>query len=165
MAFEINQFREEIVRHKPSPRSYWAYYMQNYCSCLTSLFHSNSFTNVCILFKFFLTFNKYSLMFPIAHLHTHHAPLTNYNSYKSPKMEPTYRYNPSDTTYVVWVSFIYEWRDLQFKVDFKWQIFEKLFMAEFLPQICWEKVAEEIFFHISFCWRSKHVIWIAASIN
>ena len=46
-------------------------------------------------------------------------------------------------TYVVCTNLIRDWRDLQFKVDSKWQIFEKLSMAifyissEFLPEICW----------------------------
>ena len=35
----------------------------------------------------------------------------------------------SHTTYVVCVNFIHKWRDLQFNVDSKRQIFEKLFMA------------------------------------
>ena len=35
----------------------------------------------------------------------------------------------SHTTYIVWVNFIHKRRDLQFKVDSKRQIFEKLFMA------------------------------------
>ena len=48
------------------------------------------------------------------------------------------RYNPSvriidlvsHTTYVVCVNFIHKWRDLQLKVDFKWQIFlRNFFMA------------------------------------
>ena len=40
-----------------------------------------------------------------------------------------------------------------FKVDSEWQIFKKLFIAilfqisEFLPEIYWEEVAEEIFVH------------------
>ena len=46
----------------------------------------------------------------------------------------------SHTIYVVCVTFIHKWRDLQFKVDSERQIFEKLFMAillsEFLPEIC-----------------------------
>ena len=52
--------------------------------------------------------------------------------------------------------FVYEWWNLQFKIDSKRQVIEKLFKAilhllsEFLPDICWEEVAEEIFFHISF---------------
>ena len=49
-------------------------------------------------------------------------------------------YNPSvrivglvsHTTYVVCVNFIHKRRDLQFKVDFEQQIFEKLFMAIFI---------------------------------
>ena len=53
------------------------------------------------------------------------------------------------------LNFIHEWRDLQFKVDFERQTLENLFMAiliyplEFLPEICWEEVAEEIFFIFS----------------
>ena len=61
-------------------------------------------------------------------------------------------YNPSRriidliarATYVVCVNFIYTWLDLQFKTDFKRQIFEKLFhgmctlLSEILPEICWE---------------------------
>ena len=35
----------------------------------------------------------------------------------------------SHTTYVVYVNFIYKWRDLQFKVESERQIFEKVFMA------------------------------------
>ena len=33
----------------------------------------------------------------------------------------------SNTTHVVWVNFIREWRDLQFNVDSERQILEKLF--------------------------------------
>ena len=49
--------------------------------------------------------------------------------------------------------------NLQLNVDSEWQIFEKLFHGRFiysqgfLPEICWEEIAEEIFFfHISFWW-------------
>ena len=35
----------------------------------------------------------------------------------------------SHTTYVVCINFRHEWRDLQFKVDSKWQIFVQLFMV------------------------------------
>ena len=58
----------------------------------------------------------------------------------------------SHTTHVVCVNFIREWRNLQFNVDSERQIFEKLFhgrfnlLSEFLPEMCWEEVAEEIFF-------------------
>ena len=58
----------------------------------------------------------------------------------------------SHTTHIVCDNFTCEWWDLQFKVDSDRQIFEKLFMAilfkhsEFLPEICWGKVTEEIFF-------------------
>ena len=45
--------------------------------------------------------------------------------------------------------FIHEWRELQFKVDSERQIVKKL--SEFLPEICWEEIPEEIFFfHIWF---------------
>ena len=50
----------------------------------------------------------------------------------------------SHTTYVVCVNFIHKRRDLQFKVDFEWQIFWASFhgniylLSEFLPEICWE---------------------------
>ena len=37
----------------------------------------------------------------------------------------------SPTTHIVWVNFIREWRDLQFNVDSKQQIFEKLFHGRF----------------------------------
>ena len=57
------------------------------------------------------------------------------------------------TTHLVCINFIHEWRDLQSNVDF-WETF---FMAgfylysEFLPEICWEEIAEKIcFFCISF---------------
>ena len=68
-------------------------------------------------------------------------------------------YNPSiriidlffHTTYVVCVNFIHKWRDLQFKVDSKRQIWETFswqfyLLSEFLPEICWEEIAEEILF-------------------
>ena len=48
----------------------------------------------------------------------------------------------SYTTYAVCVNFIHKWRDLQFKVDSKQQIFLKTLLAilfllsEFLPEIC-----------------------------
>ena len=49
-------------------------------------------------------------------------------------------YNPSvriidlvsHTTYVVYVSFIDKWRDLQFEVDSEWQIFWETFHANFI---------------------------------
>ena len=62
----------------------------------------------------------------------------------------------SYTTYVVCVNFIHKWRDLQSNVDSEWQIFWESFswqfnlLSEFLPEICWEEVAEEIFFYFSF---------------
>ena len=68
-------------------------------------------------------------------------------------------YNPSVriidlvsyTTYVVCVNFIHKWRDLQFKVDSEQQIWETfhgnfIYFSEFLPEICWEEIAEEILF-------------------
>ena len=54
------------------------------------------------------------------------------------------------------INFIYKWRDLQFKVDSErqifWETFHKNFiclLSEFLPEICWEEIAEEIL--IVFC--------------
>ena len=69
-------------------------------------------------------------------------------------------YNPSvriidlvsHATYVVYVNFRHKWRDLQFKVDSERQIFWETFhgsfnlLSEFLPEICWEEIAEEILF-------------------
>ena len=52
----------------------------------------------------------------------------------------------SHTTYV------HKWRDLQFKIDSERQLFWETFhgnfdlLSEFLPQICWEEIAEEILF-------------------
>ena len=49
----------------------------------------------------------------------------------------------SHTTYVVFVNFMYKWRDLQFKFDSERQIFWETFhgsfnlLSEFLPEICW----------------------------
>ena len=73
-------------------------------------------------------------------------------------------YNPSVriidlvsyTTYVVCVNFIRKWWGLQFKVDFERQIFLETFhgnfylLSKFLPEICWEKIAEEILFVFRF---------------
>ena len=73
-------------------------------------------------------------------------------------------YNPSvriidlvsHATYVVCVNFIHQWRDLQFKVDSERQIFWETFhrnfylLSEFLPEICWEEIAEEILFIFRF---------------
>ena len=73
-------------------------------------------------------------------------------------------YNPSvrifdlvsHTTYVVCVNFIHKWRDLQFKVDSERQIFLRNFpwqfylLSVFLPEICWEEIAEEILFVFRF---------------
>ena len=62
-----------------------------------------------------------------------------------------------NTTHVVCFNFIRKWRDLQFKrrpwttdfwETFTWQVY---LLSEFLPEICWAEIAEEIFFfHISF---------------
>ena len=57
----------------------------------------------------------------------------------------------SHTTYTVCVNFIYNWWDLQFKVDSGfWESFHSnlYLLSEFLLEICWEEVAEEIFFFI-----------------
>ena len=72
-------------------------------------------------------------------------------------------YNPSvriidlvsHTTYVVNVNFLHEWRDLNFKVDSEQQIFWETFhgnfiYSEFLPDICWEEIAEEMLFVFHF---------------
>ena len=73
-------------------------------------------------------------------------------------------YNPSvriidlvsHTTYVVCVNFIHKWRDLLFKVDSKRQIFWETFhgsfklLSEFITEICWEEIAEEILFVFRF---------------
>ena len=74
-------------------------------------------------------------------------------------------YNPSvriidlvsHTTYVVCVNIIHKWGDLQFKVDFERQIFclrnfswQFYLLTEFLPEICWEEIAEEILFVFRF---------------
>ena len=60
--------------------------------------------------------------------------------------------NFSHTNYFVCINFIHF---LQFKVDFERQIFWETFhgnfyiLSELLPEICWEKIAEEILF--AFC--------------
>ena len=73
-------------------------------------------------------------------------------------------YNPSvritglvsHTTYVVCVNFIHKWRDLQFKIDSERKIFWETFLwqfyllSEFLPEICWEQIAQEILFVFRF---------------
>ena len=56
-----------------------------------------------------------------------------------------------DSHHWLCVSFIYEWRDLQFRVDFELQIFEKLFrqihlLLQLLPEICWKDVAKNRIF-------------------
>ena len=62
------------------------------------------------------------------------------------------------STHVVVVNFIHEWWDLQFNVYSERQICEKLFhgrfilLSEFLPEICWEEIAEEILFIFHFWW-------------
>ena len=63
----------------------------------------------------------------------------------------------SHLAYVVCVNFfIHKWQDLQFKVDSERQIFWETFhgnfisFAEFLPEICWDEIAEEIFFVFRF---------------
>ena len=71
------------------------------------------------------------------------------------------------STYVVCVNFIRERRGLQFNVDFEQQIsfwetisWRFYLLPEFLPEICWEEITEEIFlfFHTSFwclTWYTK----------
>ena len=63
----------------------------------------------------------------------------------------------SHTTYVVCVNFIHKCRDLQFKVDSErqicfWETFHGNFIShsEFLPEICWKEIAEEILFVFRF---------------
>ena len=62
----------------------------------------------------------------------------------------------SHTTYVVCVNFIDNWRDLQFLKStpndrflrsFSWQIY---LLSGFLPEICGDEIAEEIFFIFCF---------------
>ena len=62
----------------------------------------------------------------------------------------------SHTTYIVCVNFIHKWRDLQFKINSDWQIFWETFSSQFyllsvfLPEICWEDIAEQILFVFCF---------------
>ena len=62
----------------------------------------------------------------------------------------------SHTTYVAGVNFIYEWRHLQFKVDFERQTllvnfsWQSYLRSAFLTKICWEEIAEEIPFVFCF---------------
>ena len=55
-------------------------------------------------------------------------------------------------TYVVCVNFTHRWRDQELKKDFKQQILGKAlyanfihFISEFLPEICWGAVAQQVF--------------------
>ena len=74
----------------------------------------------------------------------------------------------SHTTYVVCVNFLYisGW-DLQFKVNSKrqicWETFHGSFIyySEFLPEICWEDIAEEILFYV-FCFDVWPEAWTLA---
>ena len=72
-------------------------------------------------------------------------------------------YNPSvriidlgsHTTYIVYVNFIHKWRERQiFLRNFSWQFY---LLSELLPEICWEEIAEEIFF--VFCFD----VWLGCS--
>ena len=79
-------------------------------------------------------------------------------------------YNPSvriidlasHTTYIVYVNIKHKCRDRQFKVYSERQTFWETFhdnfclLSEFLPEICWEKIAEEILF--VFCFD----VWLGA---
>ena len=63
----------------------------------------------------------------------------------------------SHTTYVVCVNLIHKWRDLQFKVHSERQIFLRetfhgnfIYSQEFVPEICWEKIAAEKLFVFCF---------------
>ena len=83
-------------------------------------------------------------------------------------------YNPSvriivlvsHTTYVMCVNFKHKWRDLQFKVESERQIFWETFhgnfifiYSEFLPEICWEEIAEKIFFVFCFdVWHGARIL-------
>ena len=59
-------------------------------------------------------------------------------------------------TYVVCVNYIHEWRDrdLQFKVER--QILQETF-SDFLPEICWEEIAQSYFCILFWClaWTSN----------
>ena len=83
------------------------------------------------------------------HTYIHNYPLQSFKSgdYSS--------FLVSHTTYVVCVNFIHKWQDLQFKVDSERQIWETVpwqfyLLSEFLPEICWEEIAEEILFVFRF---------------
>ena len=62
----------------------------------------------------------------------------------------------SHTTYVVCVNFKPKWQGLRFNVDSERQIFWETLMAilflhsEFLPEICWKEIAEEILYVFCF---------------
>ena len=57
-------------------------------------------------------------------------------------------------THAVCFNFIHKWRSLQFKFFGIARFLKKLFYGkfiysqEFLPEICWDRAAHEIFFHI-----------------
>ena len=65
-------------------------------------------------------------------------------------------YWPSFSHHLTSVNFIHKWRDLQFKVDSEsqiiWETFHSKFylLSEFLPEICWEEIAEKILFVFCF---------------
>ena len=69
----------------------------------------------------------------------------------------------SNTTYVVCVNSIYKWRDLQFKVDSKRQIFWETFSWQVLFTLKsswqkwgkWEEIAKEILFLFCLAWGSN----------
>ena len=73
----------------------------------------------------------------------------------------------SHTTHVVCVNFTRVCWDLQFNIDFERQIFGEAFscqvylLSEFLPEICWEEVAEEIISYIRFeAWPNMHTQYL-----
>ena len=99
------------------------------------------------------SFNSYSSN--NTHIHTHNWPLQPFSQ----------DYDlASHTIHVVCINFTHKWRDLQFHIDSKRQIFWESFSlqvylrSEFLPEIYGEKISEEIFFYISFwclTWDTK----------
>ena len=75
----------------------------------------------------------------------------------------------SHIIYIVCVNFIRKWRDLQSKVDSEWQSSWETFYGsinliwEFLPEICWEDIDEEILF----IWKSALCLepWVLSLIS
>ena len=103
----------------------------------SAAFRNFSFATLVVMINYVLMFSKWIIKsFLSLHFYARHQPkFFNLHTYIHNWPLQPFRQDyglASHTTHVVCVNLIHERRDLQFSVDYEWQIFEKLLHGRFI---------------------------------